>query len=175
MKDEQRKQPRRADSNGDDCEPGRPPGYDDFDSGLDDFFDADSPERANMGNQGNWVPKRGVRNPASAARGFRGQGPRDYHRSDERIYDDVCDALTIDPDIDASQITVRVEDQVVSLTGEVESRSAQLLAESLAQECAGVMDVDNQLRVDNDAMQKRRRSLGASIGWNGHLVAQHDA
>jgi hypothetical protein len=33
-----------------------------------------------------------------------GRGPKGYQRSDERIKEDICDCLTRDPDVDASEI-----------------------------------------------------------------------
>jgi len=77
---------------------------------------------------------------------FTGRGPRGYTRSDERIREDVCDALTWDPDIDASEVTVSVSSGEVTLAGEVEDRPAKRYAEDLIDDVAGVKDVHNQLR-----------------------------
>src|ERR687883_561129 len=41
--------------------------------------------------------------------GYRGRGPREYRRSDDRIRDDVNDRLTDDDFLDASQIEVGVQ------------------------------------------------------------------
>lgn len=78
---------------------------------------------------------------------FRGVGPRGYRRPDERILDDVCERLTVDPYVDASEIEVEVRDGEVSLTGTVHSRSAKRLAEDLAESAPGVRDVQNRLRI----------------------------
>jgi osmotically-inducible protein OsmY len=51
-----------------------------------------------------------------------GKGPRGYQRSDERVFEDVCDRLTDDPRVDASDVEVRVENGEVTLTGTVRSR-----------------------------------------------------
>ena len=51
------------------------------------------------------------------------------------------------PDIDASDIEVRVGDGVVTLTGTVEDRHEKRLAEYIAEDALGVDDVDNQLKV----------------------------
>lgn len=79
--------------------------------------------------------------------GYRGIGPRGYRRDDARIHDDVCDALTDDDALDASDITVGVQDGVVKLSGTVPHRLMKRLAEDLIDECRGVRDVENALRV----------------------------
>jgi hypothetical protein len=79
-------------------------------------------------------------------RRFIGKGPKGYKRSDERIREDVNDALS-DGTIDASDITVSVDDGEVTLSGTVESRNMKFLAEQLAEQCFGVKDVVNQLRI----------------------------
>lgn len=76
-----------------------------------------------------------------------GKGPKSYKRSDERIADDLNDRLTFHPDIDASDIEVRVKDSEVTLAGSVDSRFAKRLAEEIAEAVPGVMDVHNQIKV----------------------------
>jgi osmotically-inducible protein OsmY len=76
-----------------------------------------------------------------------GRGPRNYKRSDERIREDVNDRLTDDYYLDASDIEVKVNDCVVTLTGRVDSRSDKRRAEDLAASVSGVTDVANQLHV----------------------------
>lgn len=77
----------------------------------------------------------------------RGRGPRGYRRSDERIRDDICDMLTEDPYIDASNMEVTVKDCEVTLSGSVSSREDKRRAEDLAERVSGVKDVHNTLRV----------------------------
>jgi hypothetical protein len=79
---------------------------------------------------------------------FRGRGPRDYKRSDDRIREDVCDQLTEDHEVDASNITIRVEKGEVTLEGTVDDRRVKWMAEEIASRCSGVVDVHNRLRVD---------------------------
>jgi osmotically-inducible protein OsmY len=81
---------------------------------------------------------------------FAGRGPKGYQRSDERIREDVSDKLMEHPDLDASEIEVRVAKGEVTLTGSVDSRWAKRLAEDIAESCAGVRDVMNQLHVPSD-------------------------
>ena len=78
---------------------------------------------------------------------FFGIGPKGYHRSDERIRDDVSERLADHPEIDASNIEVQVSKGEVTLTGTVDNRRAKRLAEDLAEDCRGVKDVHNQIRV----------------------------
>jgi osmotically-inducible protein OsmY len=82
---------------------------------------------------------------------YRGKGPRDYKRSDDRIREDVCDRLSDDPFIDASDIDVRVEGSEVILSGRVESREAKRRAEDMVESISGVSNVQNQLKVSRDS------------------------
>ncbi len=81
---------------------------------------------------------------------FRGRGPRGYQRSDERIAEDVCELLTDDEQIDASNIEVAVQDGEVTLSGGVHSRAEKRSAEDVVAELPGVKDVHNRLRVVNE-------------------------
>jgi osmotically-inducible protein OsmY len=79
--------------------------------------------------------------------GYRGIGPRGYRRDDARIHDDVCDVLADNDALDASDITVTVQEGVARLSGSVPHRMMKRLAEELAEGCSGVRDVENALRV----------------------------
>jgi osmotically-inducible protein OsmY len=79
-----------------------------------------------------------------------GKGPKGYRRSDERIREEVCEILTRNRDLDASNIEVTVIEGVVTLSGNVEDRQAKRLAEDLAQDVSGARDVENHLRVGGD-------------------------
>ena len=77
----------------------------------------------------------------------RGKGPKGYTRSDERLKEVICEKLTDDPMIDASEIDIEVTGQIVKLTGTVDDRSTKYEVEELIERCGGVKDIDNQLRV----------------------------
>jgi hypothetical protein len=77
---------------------------------------------------------------------YAGRGPRGYTRSDARIEEDICEALTRHPEIDATDVAVTVRSGVVTLEGTVDDGHAKRLAEDLAARTAGVRDVDNRLR-----------------------------
>lgn len=83
---------------------------------------------------------------ANPPRSFRGRGPKGYARSDERLREAVCEKLTDDPNIDAGDITVTVQNQVVTLDGTVDDRWTKYQVEELVERCGGVKDVRNQLR-----------------------------
>ncbi|WP_408095676.1 BON domain-containing protein [Peredibacter sp. HCB2-198] len=74
-----------------------------------------------------------------------GKGPRGYKRSDERIKEEVSEALYLSRDIDASNIEVFVSDGLVILRGEVESRPIKRLTEEIIENISGVVDVRNEL------------------------------
>jgi hypothetical protein len=83
----------------------------------------------------------------SHQRNFAGRGPRNYKRSDERIREDLNERLTRHPDLDATDIDVRVTNCQVILMGVVEDRRAKRLAEDIAEDVWGVDDVRNELKV----------------------------
>lgn len=87
--------------------------------------------------------------PALAAReqgaGHSGKGPRNYRRSDARILEDLCEALSLHPLLDASGLEVEVRDGTVTLTGRVVDRAAKRRAEDTALAVRGVVDVANHL------------------------------
>lgn len=85
---------------------------------------------------------------------FYGRGPKGYRRSDERIREDVSEELYRHPEIDASEIEVRVQNSEVTLTGKVEDRRQKRLAEDIAERVSAVTDVHNQLKVDKGFFAK---------------------
>ena len=94
------------------------------------------------------APAREAGAPRRRAAGtYRGVGPRGYRRSPERIYEDICDRLTENPFIDASDIEVAISGSEVTLTGAVDSVIALRQAEEIADEVAGVSHVHNRLSV----------------------------
>jgi hypothetical protein len=83
---------------------------------------------------------------------YSGRGPRGYQRSDERVYEEVCDLLTENGDIDATNIEVRCESGEVILDGTVPDRDTKRLAEYIAESARGVRDVRNNLRIEASPM-----------------------
>lgn len=78
---------------------------------------------------------------------FVGRGPRGYRRSDERIKEDVCEALTRHGRIDATDLEVTVEEGVVTLRGAVDGRHTKRLVEDVVDDVPGVRDVHNNLGI----------------------------
>jgi hypothetical protein len=76
-----------------------------------------------------------------------GKGPRSYRPSDERIYEEICERMTRHGQLDASNITVEVENGEVTLTGSVSGRWAKRLAEDISDSVYGVSDVHNLLEL----------------------------
>jgi hypothetical protein len=74
------------------------------------------------------------------------RGPKNYRRSDERIQEDVCDALMYS-ELDASDVSVDVRDAVVVLQGTVPERRLKRAIEDVAARCRGVVDVQNEIRI----------------------------
>ena len=87
-----------------------------------------------------------------------GKGPKGYQRSDERIREDVCDCLTDDPELDASEIEVKVKAGEVTLSGSVDSRQAKRHAEHLVDCVSGVKDVHNGLSVQESGGKRSGRA-----------------
>lgn len=90
----------------------------------------------------------------------RGKGPKGYTRTDERIREEICEMLSDDFSIDASEITVEVKDGVVTLEGSVQDRSQKHRVEDIADNCSGVKDVHNSLRVTRQASSGMQQSTG---------------
>jgi osmotically-inducible protein OsmY len=77
----------------------------------------------------------------------KGKGPRDYHRSEERIREDVCDRLADDDIVDASDIRIEIHGDEVILSGTVSNREEKRRAEDLVESVSGVHNVENRIRV----------------------------
>lgn len=83
---------------------------------------------------------------SSPRESFRGRGPVGYTRSDERLRETICERLTDDPYIDASDIEVDVQQQRVTLRGSVSDRRTKYEVEELVEQ-AGAREIANELRV----------------------------
>ncbi len=84
---------------------------------------------------------------------YAGRGPRNYVRSDSRIFEDVNERLTMHPDIDATNIEVEVADGEVTLRGWVPDRNSRYLAEDAAWTTRGVKNVNDLLVMDQRVRQ----------------------
>jgi hypothetical protein len=127
-------------------------------------------DRARTHMNPDWIDMRGAIPGADYSRtrvlgeghgpSFAGRGPKGWRRSDQRIREDVCEALSMHPALDASDIEIEVHDGVVTLRGTVEDRRSKRLAADIAESISGVMDVQSGVRVRHPAelvrIDKRR-------------------
>ena len=89
---------------------------------------------------------------------YRGKGPKGYTRTDERIREDICECLSDDPHINASEISVEVRNGIVTLDGSVDDRNQKHRIEDIADSVSGVKDVHNGLRV-----QRQQQTASSSL------------
>jgi len=74
--------------------------------------------------------------------------PEGDRRSDERLREDICEQLMRrGDDVDASEVTVEVKEGIVTLQGAVPERRMKHAIEDIVDDCTGVKDIDNRLRV----------------------------
>jgi len=117
-------------------------------SGAHDMnYDTMSPRHGSESDRG-WNPQAGFGNGPHA-----GKGPQGYQRSDERVKEQIHEALTDHSHIDATHITVDVKSGEVTLTGTVDDRHAKRLAEDIVDRISGVKNVQNQLRIQTHSME----------------------
>jgi len=102
----------------------------------------------------------------------RNRGPRNWQRSDERIREDVCERLAALDDVDVSDVSVSVQQGTVRLTGSVVERSDKHRIEDVADDSAGVRDVDNQIRVRRDDAHGSRGFWGQLFGFESGTKAR---
>jgi hypothetical protein len=96
------------------------------------------------GRPSGYAPQHGA--AAQPQRNVR-RGPKNYTRSDDRIKEEIFDAIARDQRIDASDVTIDVQGAKVTLYGSVAHRQMKHWIEDIAAECYGVTDVDNKLTV----------------------------
>jgi hypothetical protein len=92
-----------------------------------------------------------------------GRGPQGYRRSDERIEEDVCHALTMHGDVDATNIEVKVQEGEVTLSGTVSNRYEKRQAEDSLSDVTGVRDIHNQLRIQQEANSQQGQTARKSV------------
>ncbi|HTV21693.1 MAG TPA: BON domain-containing protein [Polyangiaceae bacterium] len=103
-----------------------------------------------------------------SSRGHAGKGPKEYPRADARVLEDVCDRLSDDDEVDASAITVTIENGEVTLSGDVVDRYSKRRAEHIAASVRGVIDVHNQLSARKGMMRDLRDELAGNAADQHH-------
>ena len=130
-------------------------------------FNQDTPfengRLTNWGNRDGWDPyfRKGSRHGGALRRpefqpNHYGKGPIGYRRSDELIFEDACEILTLCDDVDASNFEVDVREGVIYLRGMVPNRFMKRRAEEEVENISGGIDVQNQLNIskeDQDGIQ----------------------
>lgn len=76
-----------------------------------------------------------------------GKGPRNWKKADETLREEVCEALYYNRYVDASDIEVDVQDNIVILKGEVSSREEKREAERCVEDLVGFHDIRNELHL----------------------------
>lgn len=102
-------------------------------------------------------------------RGFYGKGPKGWKRSDDRIKDEVCEALNDSYHVDASEIEVSVKDGHVSLSGSIDSRETKREVERLVDGVRGVEDIQNNLKLNRKENVSELRRTGTDSGKSASL------
>lgn len=108
-------------------------------------------------------------------RGYRGRGPKDYKRSDERIREDANERLTEDRWLDASDISLSVTGGEVTLSGTVEDRYSKHRAERIVEDVTGVTHVQNNLRVAVGLSADSAAGNGAAAFGDGPPTAERES
>ncbi len=80
----------------------------------------------------------------------RGRGPKGYARSDERLTEIICERLTDDGHIDATDIAVQVRQGEVILNGQVPDKFTRWRVEDVVESVAGVRAISDRLRVGRE-------------------------
>lgn len=114
--------------------------------------------------------------PAHEQANFRGRGPKNYVRSDERIREDVCERLTYDGAVDASDIEVTIHNSEIILSGTTPDRATKRRAADLVENIPGVTHVENHIRVrDNNADYKYPTATTSAGATNLNSKEEKDA
>ena len=112
--------------------------------GLAEWNDGDT---ARYANADVYAPQSPGRSHDWNTPNYTGVGPRGYRRSDARVFEDICDRLTVDSRVDASDIEVKVNNGEVTLSGSVRTREEKRYAEDDVERVMGVAEVNNHLKV----------------------------
>jgi hypothetical protein len=79
---------------------------------------------------------------------YRGLGPKDYTPRDERLYEIICERLTEHRAVDARQVSIAVDQGVVTASGSVPTRAMKHLLEDAIADVYGVGHIKNEVKID---------------------------
>ncbi|HYD89663.1 MAG TPA: BON domain-containing protein [Vitreimonas sp.] len=102
-----------------------------------------------------------------ARRDFRGVGPRTRHDEDEELREQLSDRFADDPELDASEILVRVIDNEAILDGTVRSKRDAQRAYDIAHDIPGIVYVRDRLDVVSRRGRDRVRRATVGMGYEG--------
>jgi hypothetical protein len=100
------------------------------------------------------------------------RAPKGYQRSDQRIYEDLCDRLTDHPRIDPREMSVRVQEGSVTLEGSVHSRLEKYMAEDLADSIPGVKEVISNLRIEREPRSSSPGDRPTDVPEGSHMISR---
>ena len=84
------------------------------------------------------------------------------------MLEDVCERLSDDDEVDASDISVKVEAGEVTLTGTVVDRFTKRRAENVAADVRGVIDVQNHLSTRKGMLRELGEKLAGDPDQEHH-------
>lgn len=92
-------------------------------------------------------------------------------KSDSQLQKDVMDELRFEPSVNAANIGITVKEQVVTLTGTVETYAERWAAECAVKRVAGTKGVAEEIKVELPSMHKRddadiARAALHTLEWN---------
>lgn len=112
-----------------------------------------------------YVDENGMRHPSewsndprsesSTEKHFRGKGPKNYQRSDRRIYEELGEELRHNPTIDASEIEFSVRDRHIYVRGFVKSKTEKWLVEDILESLHGIEGITNELKLRREEFPPR--------------------
>ena len=92
-----------------------------------------------------------------------------FYLSDQEIASKVENALLMDPATDSYEVSVSVKENVVTLTGEVDSFQEKELCAAVAKSVTGVKDLKNDIKVDYDTDRtdaEIRNEIRQTLKWD---------
>ena len=93
----------------------------------------------------------------------RGIPPKNYHRDDKRIVDEISDRLMAHGLIDVSEVEVSCDNGLVTLEGAAEDRRSRRIIEDVVDSVVGVLDVNNHLQIHSRVYSKMKRQHAENI------------
>lgn len=80
---------------------------------------------------------------------YSGRGPKNHHRSDDSLREEISEQLMRSPDIDASELEVEVKGGDVTISGNIPTRQMKHWTEDLVEDIRGVKNLVIKIKVTN--------------------------